>query len=556
MNRYKHPAMKQFTDTQVRYAHQDRKLKQLANTEQFLAEIESGRGYPYQYVCFRVTEYRTDLYPDLVLDGNDLIHDLMLFIEELSASAEIPPTEAGEPVLTVEDVSRQYNISTKTVNRWRERGLVSRRFLVEGRKRVGFLLSSVDRFVRQHAAEVIRGSRFSQLSEEEKDEIVRRARRMARVPGATLAEISRRLARRLERSPETIRYTIKNFDREHPQRAIFPDLRGPLDEETKQSIFSSYRRGIAIEQLAERYRRTRSTVYRIINELRAERIIARPVDYMYHPQFDQADAETEILGPEPEAPQAARGARPPAGLPPYLQSLYEVPLLTREQEHHLFRKMNYLLHRAKRLRDKVDRQRVKASQLDQIEAYEEQALDIKRRLIRANLRLVVSIAKRHVGSGSNLFELISDGNISLMRAVEKFDFGRGFKFSTYASWAIMKNFARTIPAENTRRDRFVTGQDLTFELAPDPRIDEREYEQSHQRMQSAVGKILDRLEERERKIIICRYGLSDQDGPQTLEQVGSRFGVTKERIRQIEARAINKLKQYATEDKLDVALFD
>ena len=554
MNRFRHPAMKQFTDQQVRFAPQERKLEQLNRAESLLDEIESGREYPYQYVCFRITEYRPDAYPDLVLEGDDLTHDLLLFIEELSASANIPLADAGEPVLTVEQVSQQYNISTKTVNRWRERGLVSRRFLVEGRKRVGFLLSSVERFVSAHASEVNRGSKFSQLSDEEKDEIIRRARRLASVPGATLAEISRRIAKRMDRSPETVRYTIKNFDREHPERAIFPDLRGPLDDQTKQSIFTSYRRGMAIEQLAERYRRTRSTVYRIVNEMRAERLLSQPIEYMFHPQFEEKNAEATILTPEPKG-ENARAARPPAGLPPYLQSLYEIPLLTREQEFHLFRKMNFLLHLAKKRRDSLDQQHVKASQLDQIEAYQDEALEMKRRLIRANLRLVVSIAKRHVASAVNLFELISDGNISLMRAVEKFDFGRGFKFSTYASWAIMKNFARTIPAENTRRDRFVTGQELAFELAADSRTDEREYEQSQHRMQSAVGKILDRLDERERKIIICRYGLDDDDGPLTLEQVGSRFGVTKERIRQIEARAITKLRQYANEDKLDVSLF-
>lgn len=555
MNKFRHPAMRQFTDQQVRFALQERKLEQLNRAESLLDEIESGREYPYQYVCYRITEYRPDTYPDLVLEGDDLTHDLLLFIEELSASANIPLAEAGEPVLTVEEVSQQYNISTKTVNRWRERGLVSRRFLVEGRKRVGFLLSSVERFVRSHASEVSRGTKFSQLSDEEKDEIIRRARRMARVPGATLAEISRRIAKRMDRSPETVRYTIKNFDREHPQRAIFPDLRGPLDDQTKESIFSSYRQGMAIEQLAERYRRTRSTVYRIVNEMRADRILSQPVEYMYHPQFDEKNAEAEILGPEPKIAEGGRTARAPSGLPPYLQSLYEIPLLTREQEHHLFRKMNFLLHLAKKKLDSLDRQHVKASQLDQIEALQDAALEVKRRLIRANLRLVVSIAKRHVAGGANLFELISDGNISLMRAVEKFDFGRGFKFSTYASWAIMKNFARTIPAENTRRDRFVTGHELAFEMAADGRTDEREYELSQQRMQSAVGKILDRLDERERKIIICRYGLDDHDGPLTLEQVGSRFGVTKERIRQIEARAITKLRQYANEDKLDVSLF-
>ena len=104
------------------------------------------------------------------------------------------------------------------------------------------------------------------------------------------------------------------------------------------------------------------------------------------------------------------------------------------------------------------------------------------------------LPKKHAYGGRNLFELISDGNVSLMRAVEKFDYSRGFKFSTYASWAIIKNFARTIPAENTHRDRFVTGHELAFEMAPDERANAYEIEIQHERMTTAIDKILDRLD--------------------------------------------------------------
>jgi RNA polymerase primary sigma factor len=235
-----------------------------------------------------------------------------------------------------------------------------------------------------------------------------------------------------------------------------------------------------------------------------------------------------------------------------------VPLLTREEEQYLFRKMNYLFFKADRLLKTMadDPHSIRSSDLGAVEKLVADGQEIKRRIIRANLRLVVSIAKRHIGPGMNLFELISDGNISLMRAVEKFDFGRGFKFfkfSTYASWAIMKNFARSIPAENTRRDRFLTGQELAFELRPDARTVESEIEQSQSRIASAVERILEKLDEREREIIIDRYGLADRAEARTLEQVGQKFGVTKERIRQIEARAMRKLKEYAKQEKLDLS---
>src|SRR5262249_12999096 len=153
-------------------------------------------------------------------------------------------------------------------------------------------------------------------------------------------------------------------------------------------------------------------------------------------------------------------SKAPDGLPPYLASLYvHAPLLTREQEAHLFRKMNYLKSLAGKLRETLDPARVSFSALDAIERLQEEALAVKNRIIRANLRPVVSIAKKRVGPTDNLFELISDGNMSLIRAVEKFDVSRGFKFSTYASWAIQRNFSRTIPGERSLRNRFVTGHE-------------------------------------------------------------------------------------------------
>jgi RNA polymerase sigma factor (sigma-70 family) len=554
---YRHPAMKQLRDQQTRYAPKERRLEQVERAEQLLAEIDRAKRYPYEYLCYRITGYRPEGWPALLLDGGDVQHDLRMFVEDLSATARQAVEQVDEPVLTVDEVSRRYNVSPRTVTRWRRQGLVARRFVIGGRNKVGFLESSLQRFVTAHRAQVERGSRFRQLTEAERDDIIRRARRMALVrPGqAGLVEIARRIARKMSRSTETIRLAIRAFDRDHPDRAVFPKSAPPLGDDDKSQIYRRFRMGVSAEVLARQYGRTRSSIYRVINEIRARRILSTKLELIEHPSFAEADAAAAILGPMPEPGDGKAPRRPkaPRGLPPYLASLYEVPLLDREQEMHLFRKMNYLKHRAQELRAKVDPNRAKTSDLDEIERLGEDALAVKNQIIRSNLRLVVSIAKRHVGPSNNFFELVSDGNMSLIRAVEKFDFSRGNKFSTYASWAIMKNFARTIPEENYRRDRFVTGHEEMFEAAADNRTDEHEYESALKRMQEAVKGMLGRLDERERKIIISRFGLGGAN-EQTLEQLGRELGITKERVRQIESRAQDKLRKIASEQKLDLPM--
>ncbi len=552
---YHHPALKQLKEQQARFAPRERRLEQIDRAEQLLGEIEVHKKYPYEYLCYRITGFRPEGAPALVLEGGDVRHDLRMFVEDLSRTVGQRADQAAEPVLTVDAVSRRFNVSPRTVTRWRRQGLVARRFIIDGRTKVGFLESSLSRFVEAHRDQVDRGTRFRQLTDAERDEIARRARRMALVSQAGLVEIARRIARKMSRSPETVRSVLKAYDHDHPERAIFPPSTGPLDEEAKAQIYRLFRRGVSAEVLAAQFGRTRSSIYRVINEMRARRILGARLEYMPHPSFDDPAARAEILRPTPVPAdgKAPRRTKAPKGLPPYLADLYDVPLLSREQEVHLFRKMNYLKSLANQLRDQVEPCRARTSHLDEIERLQEEALAVKNQIIRANLRLVVSIAKRHVGPSNNFFELVSDGNMSLIRAVEKFDFARGNKFSTYASWAIMKNFARTIPEENYRRDRFVTGHEEMFEAAADTRIDEHEYESAQKRNQEAVKGMLGRLDDRERRIIVSRYGINGAS-EQTLEQLGRELGITKERVRQIESRAQEKLRKIALEEKLDLPM--
>jgi RNA polymerase sigma factor (sigma-70 family) len=553
MSDFKIPALEQLTDQQVRFAPPGVRQQQLDRARVLLGQVKPERNYPYQFVCFRITDFRSSAYPKLLIRGEDLRHDLDLFLDRVARSLEAAELEMPvEPMLSVNQVSKKLNVSTKTITRWRKRGLIGQHIVENGRRQLRFPKSVVEQFVATHLRDVERSGNFSHLTENEKDDIIRRARRMA-CAGGSLTEVSRRIAKRLGRSAEAVRYTIKNHDRDYPNLAVFRGVSGPLDTAAKNQIFNSFRRGMTVETLAKRFNRTRTSIYRVVNEVRADQLLKQPLDYIYNEDFDNPAREAEIMAPMPGEEKflsQLRDKKPPKDVPPELAPLYEYPLLNKEQEQHMFRQMNYLKHRLHKLRKTLDPGRARTPELDHIEELQAKINSIKERLIRCNMRLVVSYAKKHASPTDNLFELISDGNMSLIRAVEKFDYARGNKFSTYASWAIMKNFARSIPDEKTHRERFVTGHEEMFETRTDYRSDEQEQITQAEQAAGKVNRLLDQLDPREREILRMRAGLDNEEGL-TLEQIGQRLGITKERVRQLNVRIMKKLRDYAHEHRLD-----
>jgi RNA polymerase primary sigma factor/RNA polymerase sigma factor len=265
----------QLRDQQVRFAPRERKLEQVNKTEKLLLEIESEKKYSFEFISFRITGYRPDAGPHEVISGEDAQHDLRLFIEDVSDSADIPSDAGGEQVFTVDQLGKRFNVSTKTISRWRQQGLVSRRFVFNGRKRVGFLKSSVDRFVANNREKVERGAKFTQLSDQEREEIIHRARRLARAGGCP-SDVTRRIAERLGRSVETIRYTLKEYDKQNKEMAIFPGHGGPLTDRAKEEIYKQHRRGQSAEMIARKHCRSVNSIYRILSEMRAHRIMELP----------------------------------------------------------------------------------------------------------------------------------------------------------------------------------------------------------------------------------------------------------------------------------------
>ncbi len=561
MAKFRHTEMADLAK-QLTYSPAKVRLEQVNRAERLVCLIDTGKSYPFEFVCYQITGYRPKVDIGKVLPGKSVKTDLVRLVEEVSSSLKMPVEEVGEPVLTIADAAERFRVSEKTIQRWRKQGLVSRKFVwPDGRTRVGFLESSLDRFASRNREQVRNGAEFSRLSPEERREIVRRARRLSLFCHCCLFEVSKRISRKLNRAVETVRQVIKEYDRTHPNRKLFPDANEPLQDRDRRLIYQAYTRGVSVHALAKRFCRTRSSIYRIITEERAKELLDEPIEYMHSPEFERPDADALILEDE-HAREILGGAgkakspTPPKGLPVYLKSLYRTPLLTKPQEQSLFRLYNYLKFKAARLREDLDEGRsTKSGDIEEIEKLLDEANRVKNRIVQANLRLVVNIAKRHVGPQTNFFELISDGNMSLMRAVEKFDYTRGFKFSTYASWAIMKNFARSVPQAGRRRERFQTGRDELLDMSRDLRFEgEEPYREPDVTVRQSIERVLDKLGPREREIVVRRFGLGEQPGPQTLEEVGKHFGVTKERIRQIESRALGKLRRFLSPEAVEEVL--
>jgi RNA polymerase primary sigma factor len=288
------------------------------------------------------------------------------------------------------------------------------------------------------------------------------------------------------------------------------------------------------------------------NTGRAGGLLGTPIEYIPHPSFDDPAASEAILAPMPVPAdgQSPRRTSIPTGVPTYLAVLCETPLLSAAQEAHQFRKMNYLKFLAERARARLDPVRAEPRDLEGVASWHGQAVAVRDQIIRANLRLVVSLAKRYQGPYDDISERVSDGNVALTQAVDRFDYARGNKFSTYASWAIINSFRRRRRDQNDR-GRFLTGHEERLKAAADTRADEHDQEKAHQQRQRKVKRLLGRLDDRERWIIANHYGIGGTDA-KSLKQIGKELGISQERVRQIEVRAQVKLRGLARREALDL----
>jgi len=534
---------------QLSYSPERRRLQQLERLAALVGEINPKRRYRNDLIAQQITNYKPSKCPTNRLSGNHLRHDLAILLEDLSFTVNVKEEEHPEPIFTTDQLKDMLDVSPRTIFNWRVEGLPVRYYVTaDGQKTMCVSQSSLHSFMAKVVAKAVRSRKFSKAPEKR---ILQRAAAVLKKGKISLTELGRELEQKFGLAELAGKCIVQEHDHRNPDAAFYRDTYRPLTARDKAEVFAAHREGASVQQLMSKRRRTREDIYRVVRQVRAERIMSGGVDFVYNKEFDAPDADQVILKIDPGDHSRKHVGRRQTHVPAYLTDLCKVPLLGKEEEPELFRRYNYLKYKLYRLWDDMCPSELTPSAVEDMRWLRNETTELRNRILEANLRLVIRMAYKHVGPLANVNELISDGNISLMQAVEKFDYGRGFRFSTYASWALLKNFAKTIPEENYRGEKFVTGQAELLNSVPDSQ-DKLHKEEFTASLRSAINRVMSKLSERERTIVRFRFGIGDKDDAQTLGEVGQKMNVTRERVRQIEARALDKMRALLKKESIEV----
>ncbi len=274
--------------------------------------------------------------------------------------------------------------------------------------------------------------------------------------------------------------------------------------------------------------------------------LTTPAECMFVADFDAPDAEARFLAPMPPGPETRRRRR-------MRNDDSGIDLLcgagmsfTPEQETHMFLRLNYCRYRVYTLLKGIGARRLNAAETRELLKWENATTLTREEIVRANVPLVLAMAKRTRITGVDYAEMISEGNMALMRSVEKFDCHRGYKFSTYSCRAILKSFSRVATRTSRYRGYFPTEFDPSMEKSDHLGSKRRGVEgDCIDELRTILnGSEAADLSDTEVQVIRARFALDNapEAGAKTLEQVGEMIGVTKERVRQIQNKALAKLR--------------
>lgn len=285
--------------------------------------------------------------------------------------------------------------------------------------------------------------------------------------------------------------------------------------------------------------------------LRVQALISHEISFIHDAAFKSRSMSTRLrhemealdAGEEQSSNVATQASSLANG------SMHSVPLLEADEERRLFQCMNFAKFLANSHRSRLCPQNPNAAEIAEIERLLGLAACFRNRILCANTRLVASIARRFAKEANRFDELLSDGYLVLLKAIEKFDASRGFRFSTYATHAIRREFYHSL--YRRKKDPLKTAGSLERETVVgfSSDVDAQDFHRDRfQRYQWIMRYIEDEFNARDQTILSLRFGVADESAPQTLMEVGAKLGLSKERIRQLQMHAVEQLREAARKE--------
>ncbi|MEM9416134.1 MAG: helix-turn-helix domain-containing protein [Planctomycetota bacterium] len=446
---------------QLLYAPADRRVEDIRRAEALHDELDPAQNYPFEFLAYRITSHRLPGAEDTTLVGEAVLPDLRLLIDSLSRSISLAPSQE-EPEETTAELAKRQGVSEKTIARWRRAGLRWRWVTPTpgGHKRVVFGASAVEHFLRLQGGRVRDARAFKRMTSDERRKVVEDARALRLAdPSLSLNQAASQIAEHTGRGLETIRELLQKHDRDRPEAALFADHDGPLTGGQRAAIERAYREGEPVDEIAERFGRTRSTVYRAVHRCRAQRALGVPITYVAEPTFDRDDAEEVLL--RPIAPPGARArrldAQALASMPDALRDAFDRPLPPDRLMVALLLRYNYLKHLCKQAQDELRTSGARAKALDRFESLAERARRARSGCCHAALPLILSVCRRQLAAASereqlDLPELLLSAFGVLAELVESHDAARSARFESVLTNRLLRAFAHPEEREAHRPD--------------------------------------------------------------------------------------------------------
>lgn len=292
-------------------------------------------------------------------------------------------------------------------------------------------------------------------------------------------------------------------------------------------------------------------------QLRAAALLARELRFIPADEFEHAERGNKSMTAATELLEALRRQElaehnsileaygtPSEGASVSLDWASNAPLLTFEQEQLLFRTLNLSLFKASHLRSRLSPSAPSRKSMDEIDRLLDLVEQIRSQLVNSNMRLVGSIARKFSSQNCDVDDLSSDGCMILLAAIDRFDYSRGFRFSTYATHSIQRHFYRVWKTRQRRKERFPnSGAELLSEV-PNKDSEASVCEDPEAVVSQLLQNAESVLDEREHEILLSRFGLASKNGQsRTLREIAADMGLSKERVRQLQLKALEKLRQ-------------